>query len=209
MVPIILTQRNLPRLAKRLAVPEYDRSTLKPGIVHIGVGGFHRAHQAFYIDRLLRQGRAQDYAIIGLGLLPGDQRLGEALKAQDCLYTLVAKDEDGGRKARVIGSMIDWRYGPDDPSAAVALLAAPETKLVTLTITEGGYNFDQVSGEFQLSNPAIRAELSDPAHPRSVFGYLTAALAARRAAGTVPFTVVSCDNITGNGEVARNSLLAF
>jgi mannitol 2-dehydrogenase len=206
---IQLSQANLHLLPAHLPAPSYDRAAVRPGIVHFGVGGFHRAHQAFYLDQLMGQGLAMDFGIVGVGLLPADQALGRALKAQDCLYTLVAKDEQGGQSPRVIGSIIDYLYGPDSPAAVLDRLAAPETRIVTLTITEGGYNFVQATGEFDWDNPDAAHDLANPSQPRTVFGYLAGALERRRAHGIVPFDVVSCDNIPSNGVVARRSLLAF
>ncbi|MDR2380482.1 MAG: mannitol dehydrogenase family protein [Bifidobacteriaceae bacterium] len=206
---IQLNQANIHLLPAALPAPTYERTAVQAGIVHFGVGGFHRAHQAFYLDQLMEQGLAMDFGIVGVGLLPGDKALGRALKAQDCLYTLVSKDEQGGQAAKVIGSIIDYLCGPDSPAAVLQRLAAPETRIVTLTITEGGYNFDQITGEFDWNDPDVAHDLAHPDRPRTVFGYLTQALARRRADGIVPFDVVSCDNIPSNGAVARRSLLAF
>ena len=120
--------------------PNYDRDEITIGIVHFGVGGFHRAHQAMYLDRLLETGLARDWGICGVGVLPADQRMTDALRGQDDLYTLVLEHPDGTREPRVIGSIVDFRYAPDDPEAVIELLAAPTTRIISLTITEGGYN---------------------------------------------------------------------
>ncbi len=190
-----LTQRTVGALAGRVAVPAYDRSTLTAGIVHVGVGGFHRAHQAMYLDRLMNAGKAHDWAICGVGVLPGDARMRDALTAQDGLYTLVEKHPGGRYEARVIGSIIDYLFAPDDPEAVVARMSDPAVRIVSLTITEGGYpaGFD------------ARAATA----PVTVFGLVTEALRRRRARGLGPFTVMSCDNIPGNGEVARRAFTAF
>jgi mannitol 2-dehydrogenase len=177
--------------------------------VHFGVGGFHRAHQAMYLDSLMNDGTALDWGITGVGLLPGDRRMHDVLHAQDCLYTLVVKDPDGTMHPRVIGSIIDYRFAPDDPEAVLEVMTDPATRIVSLTITEGGYLVNQSTGEFDPSDPSIRSDLEQDAVPSTAFGYITEALRRRRAAGTPPFTVMSCDNIQGNGEVAHKMIGAF
>ncbi|GAA2360967.1 mannitol dehydrogenase family protein [Nonomuraea africana] len=204
-----LTQETVAALPEAVAVPSYDRSRLTVGIVHIGVGGFHRAHQAMYLDRLMNEGKAHDWAICGVGVLPGDARMRDALIAQDGLYTLVLKHPDGTREARVIGSITDYLFAPDDPEAVIEKMADPTVRIVSLTVTEGGYNIHPVTGAFDAGSPAIRADLEPGAVPATVFGLVTEALRRRRARGLVPFTVMSCDNIQGNGEVARHSFTAF
>ncbi|GAA1866543.1 mannitol dehydrogenase family protein [Myceligenerans crystallogenes] len=187
----------------------YDRTGITPGIVHIGVGGFHRAHQALVIDDLLRAGGHRDWGICGVGLLPGDARMRDALAAQDHLYTLVTKHPDGSLEHRTVGSIVDYLLAPDDPGAVLERLADPATRIVSLTITEGGYNFDQVTGEFDVSLPAVAADAAPGAVPATVFGYVVEALARRRARGIPPFTVMSCDNVQGNGDRARIVFAAF
>ncbi len=180
-----LSSANLNALA--IPVPKYDRSQIGIGIVHFGVGGFHRAHQARYLDDLLNQGLARDWGICGVGVLPGDRRMRDALRGQDHLYTLVLEHPDGTRQPRVIGSIVDFRYAPDDPEAVTELLAAPATRIISLTITEGGYS----------------PPLSD------VFGLVTEALNRRRQRGLPSPTIVSCDNIVENGEVARRAFTSY
>ena len=202
-----LTQNALDKLD--IAVPAYDRTAVRPGIVHFGVGGFHRAHQAMYLDRLMNDGKALDWGIAGVGVMPADQRMAEVMKAQDCLYTLVVKHPDGTLEPRVIGSIVDYLFAPDDPEAVLARMADPATRIVSLTITEGGYHVHQVTGELDTSDAGLAADLVEGATPISVFGFVVAALARRRAAGVAPFTVMSCDNIPGNGQVARKMLTSF
>ncbi|WP_354569731.1 mannitol dehydrogenase family protein [Glaciihabitans sp. UYNi722] len=192
-----------------VTVPSYDRSTLTAGIVHFGVGGFHRAHQAMVVDDLLSAGEASDWAICGVGVLEQDRRMKEVMDAQDGLYTLVLKHPDGHREARVIGSIIEYLLAVDDPDVVVEKMASPDIRIVSLTITEGGYNFDQVTGEFDASNPDVRHDLQPGAQPKTVFGLVAAALQRRRERGLEPFTVMSCDNIQGNGQVARKMFTAF
>ena len=204
-----LTSAHLAKLGPGVAVPAYDRSHVTGGIVHLGVGGFHRAHQAMYLDTLMNEGRALDWGVTGVGLLPGDLRMHEVLHAQDCLYTLVVKDPDGTLHPRVIGSVVDYLFAPHDPEAVLRVMADPATRIVSLTITEGGYLVNQATGEFDAADPSIRSDLSGEAAPTTAFGFLTEALARRRSSGTAPFTVMSCDNIPGNGEVAHRMLGAF
>ncbi|MCW2805483.1 MAG: mannitol dehydrogenase-like protein [Propionibacteriaceae bacterium] len=192
-----------------VATPDYDRTALTAGILHFGVGGFHRAHQALAIDRLLNAGTAQEWAICGVGLMPGDRRMADVLRAQDGLYTLVEKHPDGHRDARVIGSIVDYLFAPDDPEAVLERLADPATKIVSLTVTEGGYNISPVTGEFDLRNPAVAADLAGTAAPRTTFGLITEGLRRRRDRGIPAFTVMSCDNIQGNGHVAQRAFGAF
>ncbi|WP_027479228.1 mannitol dehydrogenase family protein [Gryllotalpicola ginsengisoli] len=196
-------------LTPEVGVPGYDRSQLKAGIVHFGVGGFHRAHQAMYVDRLMNAGDAAEWGICGVGVLEFDARMKQVMDEQDCLYTLVLKHPDGTLEPRIIGSLIQYLYAPDDPQAVVEKLASPDTRIVSLTITEGGYNFDQITGEFMADTPAVAADLRPGAVPTTVFGLVTAGLALRRARGLKPFTVMSCDNIPGNGRVARKMFTAF
>ena len=127
-----------------IAKPSYNRDEISIGIVHFGVGGFHRAHQAMYIDRLLEKGLAKDWGICGVGVMPADRKMAEVMAAQDGLYTLLLENPDGSRDARVIGSIVDYRYAPDDPESVIELLAAPSTRIISLTITEGGYNIDSL-----------------------------------------------------------------
>ena len=200
---------SLDALPPEVEVPAYDRSTVTPGIVHFGVGGFFRAHQAMYLDRLMNQGRALDWGVVGVGTMPGDARMRDVMAGQDCLYTLVVKHPDGSRDAQVIGSMIGYLYAPDDPEAVLSRLTDPATRIVGLTVTEGGYHVNQVTGEFDPVGADLVADLAGGGPPRSVFGFITEAARRRRDAGTAPFTVMSCDNLPGNGDVAQKMILAF
>jgi mannitol 2-dehydrogenase len=191
-----------------VTIPKYDRTKVKVGIVHFGVGAFHRVHQAMYLDDLMNQGEALDFGICGVGVMPNDVKMRDALKAQDCLYTMVVKNPDGVYDARVIGSIVDYLFSPDDPQAVIEKMAHEDTKIVSLTITEGGYNFDHVTGEFDLTNPDVAHDLGD-VQPKTVFGLITAALQLRKERGLAPFTVQSCDNIQGNGDVAKKMFVAF
>lgn len=206
---IKLSNANLAALPADVARPAYDRSKVTVGIVHFGVGGFHRAHQAMYLDRLMNDGEALDWGICGVGVMPSDRRMRDALTSQDGLYTLMVKPASGHYEAAVIGSIVDFLYAPDDPEAVLEMMAAPSTRIVSLTITEGGYNFHQVTGEFDLGNADVAHDLAAGALPKTVFGLVAEAVRRRRARGIAPFTVMSCDNIQSNGDVARKMFCAF
>ncbi|MGO1569255.1 MAG: mannitol dehydrogenase family protein, partial [Brachybacterium sp.] len=152
----------LPEVADRgeVAVPAYPLRERAVGIVHFGVGGFHRAHQAMFLDRLMNAGRDRDWAICGVGLLPGDARMRDALTSQDGLYTLVTKAPDGTRDPRVIGSIAHYLFAPDDPEAVLAQMTDPAVRIVSLTVTEGGYNYNPSTGEFQFETEAVAADLA-------------------------------------------------
>ena len=203
-----LTERSLASLHPDVAVPTYNRAGLTTGVVHLGVGGFHRAHEAMYLDRLLDAGGDPSWAVCGVGTLPADRAMQEALEPQDCLYTLVLKGTDGSVRPRVIGSISRYLHAPADPEAVIARLTDRATRIVSLTITEGGYHVSDATGEFEVS-PDVAADLEPGAAPRTVFGLVTAALDRRRRAGAGGFTVLSCDNVSSNGEVARHSFTAF
>jgi mannitol 2-dehydrogenase len=204
-----LNQQSLAQLPSHVDVPNYDRSSLKAGIVHIGVGGFHRAHQAFYINELLKKPGYERWGICGVGLLEDNRRLRDTLKKQDHLYTLTVRHPNGQIDNKVIGSMIDFLFAPDEKQAVINKLAHRDTHIVSLTITEGGYNFNPATGEFDYSNPDIIHDINNPTDPITAFGYITAALKLRKEQGLDAFTVQSCDNIQHNGNVTRKMLLAF
>lgn len=200
-----LCEETLRDHAGRVSVPSYDRSALTPAVVHLGVGGFHRAHQAMYFDALAERG-VTGWGVIGVGLRsPG---MKEALEPQDGLFTVVRRDEDGD-EARVVGSILKVLHAPSEPDAVLAALADERTKLVTLTVTGEGYHVDPESGELSEDDEDVRADLADPAHPRSAAGYLAEALDRRRRAGIAPFTVLSCDNVPHNGATARAAVLGL
>ncbi|MCP2329664.1 mannitol 2-dehydrogenase [Hamadaea flava] len=203
-----LTAATLHRLDPRVATPAYDRSALQVGIVHFGVGGFHRAHQEVYLDAIAATGETS-WGVCGVGLLPQDAAARDAANAQDGLYTLTTNAPDGTQQSRVIGTLIRYLYAPDDPAAVLAVLTAASTRIVTLTITEGGYGVDDATGEFDPHDELTLRDLAGATQPHSAFGYLTEALRLRRDQGIPPFTVVTCDNIQGNGHVAKKAVVAF
>lgn len=183
-------------------LPTYDRTKLTPGIVHIGLGNFHRAHMAVYMDDLFSRGLAHDWAILGAGVRDGDARMRDALKAQDCLSTVIELDP-AGKSARRIGAMVDFLPVEADNATLIAAMTRPEIRIVSLTVTEGGYFIDPATGRFDSGAAEIAADGANPSRPKTAFGAIVAALKGRRAAGTPPFAVMSCDNLPGNGQVTR------
>jgi mannitol 2-dehydrogenase len=196
----LATQAELPPGVGR---PGYARGDLRAGIVHFGVGNFHRAHMAVYLDKLFTAGRDQDWAIVGAGVTEHDGRMRAALEGQDWLTTVVEQSE-ADTEARVTGAMVDF-LRPGDTAAIIARLADPAIRIVSMTVTEGGYFIDS-TGAFAADDPAIRADAAGPDQPRTVFGLILAGLRARRAKGVPPFTVLSCDNVPHNGVVAMNAV---
>lgn len=205
----LLTPASLGSLAGVLPVPTYDRGRLVAGIVHIGVGAFHRAHQARYLDQLLTAGTGSDWGICGVGVLPADRRLKDVAATQAGLYTLVVKHADGTFEPRVVGSLVDYLLAPDDPEVVIEKMAASTTRLVSMTVTEGGYNISPSTGQFDTADPGVVHDLRAGTVPRTTFGLVTEALARRRDRGLAPFTVLSCDNIEHNGDVARYAFSTF
>jgi mannitol 2-dehydrogenase len=201
---VALSSATLADLPAKVARPKYDRAGLTPGIVHFGVGNFHRAHQAVYLDDLFNAGLDHDWALIGAGVFEREKKGRDFLQAQDWLTTVVEQDS-GHMQARVTGAMIDFLV-PGDIDAIVAQLAEPDIRIVSLTITEGGYFIDPASGKFNPTHPDILADAANPDSPKTVFGLILAGLRRRKAEGTPPFTVMSCDNIPHNGHVAADAV---
>ncbi|MCM8741552.1 mannitol dehydrogenase family protein [Pseudomonas koreensis] len=204
-----LNKPNLHRLAPEVQLPAYSLSETRQGIAHIGVGGFHRAHQAYYTDALMNTGQALDWAICGVGLRAEDRRARDDLKEQDYLFTLFELGDSDDTEVRVIGAIRDMLLAEDGAQALIDKLADPQIRIVSLTITEGGYCIDDSTGEFMAHLPQIQHDLAHPGAPTTVFGFLCAALEKRRGAGTPAFTIMSCDNLPHNGAVTRKALLAF
>ncbi|NUH64364.1 mannitol dehydrogenase family protein [Sulfitobacter sp. S0837] len=198
-----LSLSTLSQLPQRVSVPSYDRAQLSPGILHIGMGNFHRAHQAAYLDRLFDLGVDHDWAIVGAGVMPFDAERRAMLQAQDWLTTVVELSPET-YAARVTGAMID--FCPIDAQAIIQRIADPAIRIVSLTITEGGYFIDAATGEFDAAHPDIRQDAAAPDDPVTVFGILLAGLRQRRERGHPPPTILSCDNIPENGHVTRQAL---
>lgn len=204
-----LNNLNLSKIEGEVAIPKYNRDNVKTGIVHVGIGGFHRSHEAFYTDQLLHDESNTDWGICGVALLDFDTKIYQTLKAQDGLYTLVVKELDGSLTKRVVGSIVEVLYAPENPLKVVAKMASPEVKIISLTITEGGYNYDEATGEFNFENPLIQHDLDNPEAPKTIFGYLTQALKLRKENGLQGVTIQSCDNIQGNGHMTEKMLLSY
>jgi mannitol 2-dehydrogenase len=198
-----LCDASLHALPAGVEVPTYDRGALVPSVVHIGVGGFHRAHQALYLDDLARTGDL-GWGLVGVGLHRPE--MGEVLRAQDGLFTVVERGP-AGTCARVVGSMVDYLFAPDDPEAVLRVLADPRTRLVTLTVTGSGYHVD--GDRFDDSDDDVRHDLEHPRLPTTMVGFLVEALRRRREDGAGPFTVLSCDNLPDSGAAARTAVTGF
>ena len=200
-----LNLANLANLPPGVAKPRYARNELRAGILHIGVGNFHRAHQAVYLDDLFNAGKSLDWALIGSGIRAGDRAMRQALEPQDWLTTVVEL-EPGANTARVTGAMVGFVPVNEDGRAIVDALDDPALRIVSLTVTEGGYCIDPATGVFNPEHPDIVYDAAHRDAPRGVFGVLLAALKRRRNRGLAPFTVMSCDNIPHNGEVAKDAV---
>lgn len=203
-----LSTSTLSQLPASVRHPRYDRKTVKPSLVHIGVGGFFRAHQAVYADELLETGGDPQWGYCGIGLLPADARMRDALQSQDCLYTVAERDGSACRP-RVIGSMVEYLFAPENPVPVIEKLASLQTKIISLTITEGGYHINQKTGGFDLDHPGVIQDLTNPDQPKGIFGFLAASLALRMRTHGSPVTLMSCDNIQGNGDLLKKHLYAF
>ncbi|KKB13091.1 dioxygenase [Devosia geojensis] len=199
-----LTSQSLAAMPQGIAVPGYDRAMIKAGIVHLGIGAFHRAHMAVYVDDLLAE--HPDWAIVGASLRRPDTK--EALAPQDGLYTIAIRDASGTRP-RVIGSILEVLDANTQREELIALMASPAIRIVSLTVTEKGYCHDPATGELDPNHPDIVHDLADPRSPKSAPGILVEALARRRAAGIAPFTVMSCDNLPANGRTTRRIVTRF
>lgn len=200
-----LNQSQIVNLPADVALPQYDRSRIKAGILHLGIGAFHRAHQAFYTEAVLNQ-YGGDWGIIGCSLRSTNVR--DQLAPQDGLYTLVERTGNS-EKIQLVGAVIQNIVGPENPSELVRLMAQPNIKIVSLTITEKGYCHDPATGELDNSHPDIVHDLKNFSQPKSAIGFLVAALDARFEADEKSFTVLSCDNFSNNGKMLEKIVLQF
>ncbi len=203
-----LSNSALADLPADITAPTYDRPKLTPGIVHIGLGNFHRAHQAWYLQQLMQKGLAHDWAIVGAGVRPADEGQRQKLSGQDYLTTLIELDP-AGRSAEVVGSMINFVPVEPDNAALIAQMADPAIRIVSLTITEGGYYIDPVTKGFDVAHPDMQHDAAQPESPKTAFGAMIAALAIRRANGAGPFTCQSCDNLQDNGKILCQTLVSL
>lgn len=206
---ISLSNATLTTLPVQVLTPDYDRTKTTPGIAHLAVGNFHRAHQALYIDRVLARPDQQEWAIVGVGLRDNERETKRAalMAEQDGLYTLTEFATDGDHTTRVLGAITEYVQAAKDRTAAIHRLADPAIKIVSLTITEGGYYVD-ANGQFMLDDPAIAEDLKRNV-PETAFGLVTEALRLRRESGAGPFTVMTCDNLRDNGTVARTAFCTY
>lgn len=208
MSAIRLTNDNLSAIGATIPVPQYDRSKLTPGIVHIGLGNFHRAHQSWYLHRVFQQGLNHDWAIIGAGVRPYDAQMRDMMKAQDCLTTLIELDPSG-KSAEVVGSMIDYVPVEEGNGPLIEQMADPAIRIVSLTVTEGGYYIDPATKGFDQHNPDIQHDATHPDRPKTAFGAMVAALKLRRDRSVGPFTCQCCDNLQSNGRILRQTVVSL
>ena len=203
-----LSDAALKSLPDKVKAPSYDRRSITPGIVHIGLGNFHRAHQSWYLHRLMQQGAAHDWGIVGAGVRPADAAQRDRLAAQDYLTTLIELDPRG-QSAEIVGSMVGFVPVEEDNAALIAQMADPAIRIVSLTVTEGGYYINPVTKAFDADHPDIQYDAAHPDRPKTAFGAMIAALGKRRAEGIGPFTGQSCDNLQGNGNILRQTLVSL
>ncbi|MFL5287583.1 MAG: mannitol dehydrogenase family protein [Rhodopila sp.] len=207
--PVPLNRSNLTHLQPPVHLPGFDPAAIKAGIVHLGLGGFHRAHMARYSHILMEQRPdARTWGIIGAGLMPADRRMQESLGPQDNLYTLVERDA-AGETVSVIASLAGVVFAGESSAALLDAIDRPEIRIVSLTVTEHGYCLNRSTKQLDPDHALIRADLTHPARPSSAIGIIVEALRRRRASGTVPFTALSCDNIQHNGNVLLEAVLAL
>ncbi|GHA17850.1 mannitol 2-dehydrogenase [Devosia pacifica] len=206
-MPTKLSAATLPSIAETASVPGYDPAELRPGILHFGVGNFHRAHQAVYLDDLFATGSDHDWAIVGTGVREADNAMRSALEGQDWLTTVVEQEADSS-SARVTAAMIDYVTAADS-AAILEKLADPAIRIVSMTITEGGYYIDPSSQRFNPQHPDIVHDAENMSAPRTAFGLILAGLMNRRAQSQTPFTVMSCDNLPHNGKVTRDAVVGL
>lgn len=206
-----LNPQSLPRLPDAVARPAYERGRVTPGIVHLGIGAFHRAHQAAVTDLAMAVSGDLSWGIVGVSLRSPDTR--DALAPQHGLYTLALRDAgaDGQprEQLRVIGSLLEVLVAPENPGAVLERIAHPQTRIVSLTVTEKGYSLEPATGQLRWDDPDIRHDLAHPARPRSAIGMLARGLALRRERGLGPLTLLSCDNLHANGDTLRRLVLAY
>ncbi|CAN5381729.1 mannitol dehydrogenase family protein [soil metagenome] len=215
---ILLSRAYLNRLASKIircnmatdVIPyKFDRSHIQVGIVHIGVGNFHRAHQAFYTNLLLATPSQQKWGICGIALLPSDEALIQKLRRQNGEYTLTVCGRNGHDEVYRIGALTELIWGIQMPGAVTDKIADQAVKIITLTITEGGYNLDKASGTFMLENERVKHDLTHPDEPTTVFGFVAEGLRKRKAAGHGGLTILSCDNLQHNGNTAKYAFMSF
>lgn len=203
-----LSNYSLSSLPKNIKKPKYNRKKLSPGIVHIGVGNFHRAHQSWYLHRLFETGIDYNWAIVGAGVREFDVIQRERLIKQDCLTTLIELKPDT-KSVEIVGSMIDYEQIDSNNNSLIERMTDPSIRIVSLTVTESGYYLDPVTNEFDNTHADILHDAQNPNTPRTAFGAIIAALKQRYESGIGPFTGLSCDNLQGNGNILRNTIVSL
>ena len=209
MQAIPLNRTNLARLPPSVLVPSFDLTRVTAGIVHLGMGGFHRAHMARYTHNLMeRRLDALGWGIIGAGLMPADRRMQDSLGPQDNLYTLVERGL-GGETVTVIGSLASVIFAGESSVALLQAIEQPHVRIVSLTVTEHGYCLNRSTKRLDPEHPLVRADLAQPERPASAIGIIVEAYRRRMAAALPAFTALSCDNIQHNGAILRQAVLAL
>ncbi|AOW10804.1 mannitol dehydrogenase family protein [Flavobacterium gilvum] len=188
---------------------KYDRAKVQTGIVHIGIGNFHRAHEEFYINSLLEDPTQQQWGICGVALLPSDEAIVKKLKQQNGEYSLTICGRNGIDEVVKIGSLVELIWGVENPNAISDKIAVATTKIVTLTITEGGYNIDKATNEFILEDKNVQHDLTNPSQPKTVFGFVAEGLRKRKLQANGGITILSCDNLQHNGNVTKKAFTTF
>jgi mannitol 2-dehydrogenase len=200
---------NIIALKEHVLTPLFDRDKITTSIAHIGVSNFHRSHQADYMHDLIEKHQNLNFGICGIDLLDSDRKTYNVLKDQDGLYTLITKDASGIKKPKIIGSIVEYFFGPENPMAVIERLATPDIKIISLTIAEDGYHLNEITGEFNQKHPAVAEDIVNPFNPKTVFGYLTQAFKLRMLRGIPGCTILSCDNIKNNGNIMKESLFDY
>jgi mannitol 2-dehydrogenase len=209
MEPVELSRINLSRLRPPVQRPGFDPTRITAGIVHLGLGGFHRAHMARYTHDLMeRRADTLGWGIIGAGLMPADRRVHDSLKPQDNLYTLVERDA-AQERVSVIASLADVIFAGESSTLLMNAIARPQTRILSLTVTEHGYCLNRATKHLDPNHPLIGEDLTHPERPSSAIGIIVEAYRRRRESGVPPFTALSCDNIQHNGDVLREAVLAL
>ena len=205
-----LNQKNLADIAKSVVVPGYDRASLQPGLVHMGMGHFHRAHYLVYLNRLLNQGGCTE-GVFEVDIMPVKESFRRRLEEQDHLYSVLTKAADGTTALEVVGPVMGYANAMDSPSVVLDRLASPQTSLISLTITEKGYCYDDRAHTIDWHHPGITHDLTtdDGQAPETAIGYLARSLNIRFMHGRLPVTIMSCDNVPENGKVLRRCILQF
>ncbi len=197
------TLSNSAHLKPNVTKPAFDRAALKSGIVHIGLGAFHRAHQAVFTQKAIEKNFGH-WGIVAVNLRSPEPV--RALEQQDGLYSIIVRGAEGD-DAQIIGVTVDWLCAAERADDVLDYLASPDTRIVTLTVSEKAYGLDPVTGGLDMAHPAIASDKANPHSPTGVIGFIVEGLARRREKGLLPYTVLCCDNLPSNGHVVRRLVL--